>query len=146
MTAVAPPPADAPPEPEAGFLDCRGRYWKLRITVPDLRHLRAAGFNPQAFAESFEKIGSVVFADPEKLVAWTHILAHPPADLDPEEFAAGFDGPTLENAGYALIAAVLDFFPNCPTSRALKKRLGLVREAVTEAITRSFGLNAAATS
>jgi hypothetical protein len=145
MTAVADPPADAPPV-EAEFTDCKGRRWELRITVPDLPHLRKAGFNPREFASSFEKIGSVVFCDPEKLVAWVCIMAHPPEAVTAEDFAAGFDGPTLENAGYAVIAAVLDFFPNCPTSRAMKNRVGLVRKLVTAELMTSFGLSAAASS
>ena len=138
MAATAEQPATTPAADPCAFSDAKGRRWRLRITVAHLKPLKELGFNPQQLAEGLERVGAIVFTDPEKLVTWVHLLAAVPPEMTPEDFAEGFDGPTVEDAGYALVAAVLDFFPNCPTARILKGRVGLLREAITNSLTLSI--------
>lgn len=95
----------------AEFTDAEGRKWRLRITMGDLARLKAAGLDVtksvddpkalQAITNDFEIYGRVLWE-----LCEAQALA---ANVTPEAFAAGFDGPTLFAAGGAIEEALWDF-------------------------------------
>lgn len=107
------------------FKDCLGREWSLSLTVGKLKPLAAMGLNIGKLAEAGESLGTVLFGDPEKVLvpaAW--ILASvDEAKCSPESFADGFDGPTLEAAGEAILNAVIDFSPRSALAARIKGRV-----------------------
>jgi hypothetical protein len=107
------------------FQDAVGRNWRLAITVADLPRVRAAGFDLSRVYRDEAGFAALLDLDPELLgrVLWSlcesQALA---ASVTPEEFAAGFDGPTLTQAVDALADAVLDFRYRPAIARQLKAR------------------------
>jgi hypothetical protein len=101
----------------ATFTDCEGRDWHLRLTVGDLPKLRDLGFDLNGFAAG-EKLGEVLFADTERFVRIMLLLSRSPLSF--EEAAAGFDGPTLEAAGMALLECFADFSPRSRLAQWMK--------------------------
>lgn len=93
----------------AKFTDAKGREWSLTITVGDLKTLRGWDFDPAKLATAFEGLGTYLFGEAEKVVRVCHLLARVPAEMDADDFAGGFDGPTLEAAGIAIIEATRIF-------------------------------------
>ena len=109
------------------FTDCKGREWTVAITVADLGRVRTdAKFDLGSALKSSEGFADLLFAEPEKLVTILWVLVESEAkgrNVSPEEFAAGFDGPTVEAGAEALAEAVLDFFPRQQVSRAMRRGL-----------------------
>lgn len=93
----------------AAFTDAAGRKWTLRITMADLARLKEAGLDVAAVVNDptklrdlggdFERLGRVLWE-----ICWAD---H--ASITPEEFARGFDGPTLFEASGAIEEAIWDF-------------------------------------
>lgn len=95
----------------AQFTDAEGRTWKVRITLGDLRPLKAVGLDVAAIAKDPAGLQDVV-ADVERYgqVLWTLCEREAAArSIAPEQFAAGFDGPTLFAAAGAIEEALMDF-------------------------------------
>lgn len=91
------------------FKDRNGREWKLSLTVGDLPALREMNFDHNALATG-NGLAALMFNEPEKLVTLCHLLAHEQTKgVTAEEFAAGFDGPALEAAGFAVLEACVSF-------------------------------------
>jgi hypothetical protein len=111
------------------FEDRHGRAWKVTLTVADLKPLREELKFDLADLSNGRRLFEVMYGEPEKLVAALHLLAKP-TDVTPEDFAGGFDGPTLERGGTALLEAVADFFPRSRIAQALK---ATIREAMSQA-------------
>ena len=107
----------------AKFKDRLGREWELCLTVADLKTLREVGFDLSKATGSADGLVELLFGDPERLVAACCILAHTPDSVSGDDFAAGFDGPTLEAAGLAVVEAVVDFFPRSAVAKWMKERL-----------------------
>lgn len=108
----------------AKFSDCLGREWSIRITLGMLPKLREAGFDVNAVAKNPAQLS--VLSDPETLgkVAWTlcekQAIA---ANVDPEQFADGFDGPTIQDAVQAILESILDFSQPRQTAASVKAML-----------------------
>jgi hypothetical protein len=122
----------------AKFKDCLGREWSLRITTRLLRPLREAGFDVGACAKGAE--GYLPLADPETLgrVLWVFTEADAKGrDIGEDEFAGGFDGPTIFAATTALMESVADFTQSPAVAAATKKRLpGAIAEREAEIVRR----------
>lgn len=104
------------------FVDCLGREWEFRITVRTLPKLRAAGFD---VGECAKGDGFLPLANPETLGAVLWVLCEADTtkrSITEEQFADGFDGPTIYAATTALMEAVADFIQS-PTVAAATKRL-----------------------
>lgn len=108
----------------AKFKDCLGREWSLRITTRLLKPLREAGFDVGACAKGAE--GYLPLADPETLGAALWVLCETDArakQIAEDDFAGGFDGPTIFAATTALMGAVADFSQTPTVAAAMKKKL-----------------------
>lgn len=112
-------------EPQkAEFTDCEGRPWRLRLTVGGVEEVkRVTGI--ELGDEKDTQWVNLLFKGGGKLVEVLYQLCEKQAEklgVTPENFAYGFDGPTLEAAGNALGVAVADFFPRSRISQALKTK------------------------
>lgn len=112
----------------ATFTDGNGREWKLRLTTDQLSVLRDRFKLDVVGMTDFGQFIGLLFDDPERFVSVVHLLARPPADMTAEDFASGFDGPTLEAAGVALLEAFANFSPR---SRIAQWRTTKIRELMT---------------
>jgi hypothetical protein len=114
------------------FTDNKGRKWKLSITAHSAKFLRERGLNlswkdPVASAAADWTVITAFAADaPEQIVTLAaHLAAEQirERDVSPEDFAAGFDGATLEAAYYALMHARAEWVPGNELRRALREVL-----------------------
>lgn len=137
----------------AQFTDSLGREWRLRITMADLKALKAAGLDVaavagdpaalQAVAEDFEQYGRVL---------WELCSAQArAANVSPEDFARGFDGPALFAAAGAIEEAVWDFTRPPPIAKKFAEKRGetmsrLMTEATAKLDAILTGLSASAGS
>jgi hypothetical protein len=120
----------------ASFIDNRGREWPLRITVADLAFLRERGLNLSRPAEVSAKIDALMIDAPETLVEILYRLCRADierAQIDPEAWAARFDGPALWSASCGLMGAVIDFFPFPSVAAKLRTAFAKTMEPTTEA-------------
>lgn len=109
------------------FFDCKGRDWKLSLTVGALADVRRhAGLDFGKVLRSQTDLIALLFDDPENLVKVLWVLVSARAEerkVTPEDFACGFDGPALEQATEALLQAIADFFPRSQVAKVLKAQL-----------------------
>ena len=105
----------------ATFKDCLGREYTVSITVGKLKPLREMGLEIGKIATAGESLGTLLFGDPEKLVGALYLLTD--AKVDRDDFDAGFDGPTMESAGEAILEAVCDFYPRSAVAARMKGRV-----------------------
>lgn len=108
----------------AKFKDCLGRDWSLRITTRHLKPLRETGFDVGACSKGAEAF--LPLADPETLGRVLWVLVGPDAvkaGVSEDDFAGGFDGPTIHAATTALMEAIADFIHSPAVAAALKKKL-----------------------
>jgi hypothetical protein len=92
------------------FTDAAGRTWNLNPTVGQLKPLRAIGIDLPKLLQEPEAMGTVLFADPEKLVAALWLLCEAQADqagISPEQFGGGFTAAVLEQAGRAIVLSAV---------------------------------------
>lgn len=120
------------------FKDCLGREWSLRITVGALGQVRReAGVDLGQAMRSDQALADLLFGDPATLVSVLWVLVSDQAlglEVSPDSFAHGFDGPALERATEALLAAVADFFPRSKVGQALRTSLGRTLERMDQAV------------
>lgn len=131
------------------FTDKAGRGWAVDLTVGHLPRLRELGFELGKILAQPDKLGDLLVADPEKLVAAVWLLAEEQADkagVTPEQFAAGFDGPALERAVEALIGAAVDFFPRSRVATAMRGRLTAALEQADREMIKAMQSSEPATS
>lgn len=105
------------------FTDVKRDEWKVKLVVGSLADLRAAGLDLKKAMTSAEALTEVLFGDPENLVKALWVLCETQAldkKVTPEEFAHRFDGPALEMATEALLAAVADFFPRTRVGQEMR--------------------------
>lgn len=105
----------------ATFLDRAKRSWVLRIDLGRAQRIRDEfGVDLLAWSErTFEQL-----QDPFTLggILWTLIEADAAKrNITVEEFTATIDGAIIEQAGEALLEAIIDFFP--PRKQALMRQL-----------------------
>jgi hypothetical protein len=123
----------SPPMPT--FTDLLGRAWPLRrITVALLKPLRELGID-------LGKAGGLdALADPETCGRVMWLLCGPQADavgVTPEQFAEGFDGPTIFAAMDAFTEALADFTQRPAVAEKVKAMLpGETQKQVAEMILR----------
>jgi hypothetical protein len=115
------------------FTDNKGRKWRLTITAHSAKFLRERGLNlswkdaVQSAAKDWTVITGFAAESPEQIVT---LAAHLAAEqirergVSPEDFAAGFDGATLEAAYYALMHARANWVPGNELRVALRDILG----------------------
>lgn len=107
---------------QVGFRDRAGRVFNLTITVGALARVkRETGVDLSRALSDDSALASLIFGDPAALVSVLYVLSG--TDVDPEGFADGFDGPTVERATEALMAAVADFFPRARVAGAIRESL-----------------------
>lgn len=119
------------------FTDAEGREWSIKITVGDLKPLREMGLDLNKLTTSGERLGDLLFGDPENLVNVLFHLCHKQADergITPEAFALAIDGSTLEQAGEAMLEGAIDFFPRSRVAREWKGRMKTMLATMDEAI------------
>ena len=118
-------------EQPAEFKDSAGRTWTLRITVADLDPLRRLAqldlgkVGTDGMRSILSRCADLI-QEPELLVRAVYHLCEESArqrQVTPEDFARGFDGDVLRNAGAALWGACVDFFPFPPLSRGEMKAI-----------------------
>ena len=124
----------------AKFKDARGREWVISLTVADLKKLRELGveLSPGKVDES---LGELLYAEPEKLVTVLFHLCESQAagqGVTPDDFAAGFTGDVLGEAGEAFAEAITDFFPRRKIGRAMAASLRTNLEAIDEKVAKSI--------
>ncbi len=110
----------------AKFKDQCGREWLVVVNVGVIEHARdLAGVNLADLNELAE-----LGADPVKLVKALYATCDPESQgVTPEDFAKAMAGDSLEDAGNALVEAVVDFFPSSRREK-IRKLLTLGRGAV----------------
>ena len=122
-----PPPAAADTPVSDKFTDALGRPWRCRLTLADLERVRRdAGVDLSEVMSDTRKLADLVFGDLARFGRFLWALCETQAGgagVTPAAFAAGFDGPTLEAAGEAVLCAVADFFPRSAVGRAVKTGL-----------------------
>lgn len=115
-----------------------GREWSIRLTVGSLGDVREkSGVDLGAALRSERDLADLIFGDPSALVRMLWVLIEDQAEgtgVGPIEFAHGFDGPALEAATEALLAAVADFFPRSKVGRAIRENLTQTLERLDRAI------------
>lgn len=120
------------------FTDLNGDEWKLRLTVGTLADLRRdAGLDLSRALRSADALAEVLFGDPENLAKALWVLCETQArerNLSPEDFAHRFDGPTIERATEALLAAVADFFPRTRVGQELRENQKKLLEAMDKTL------------
>lgn len=118
------------------FKDFLGREWSLRLTVGALGQVRReTGADLGQAMRSDQALADLLFGDPATLVSVLWVLVADQArEVTPESFANGFDGPALERATEALLAAVADFFPRSKVGAALRASLGRTLERMDQAV------------
>lgn len=119
------------------FKDNSGRVWLCRVDVAAIRRVRALAGIDLAAAVSIDTQGNAdtsvlhqLARDPVLLVDTLYAVLKPQADklaLDTEQFAAAFDGETIETAGAALLQGIVEFYP-LARRRLLDKILTKARE------------------
>lgn len=119
------------------FTDCEGRKWNIpRLTVgmvQDIAH--ATEVNLYKAAEDGGKLIEVLFS-PFTLAAVLWLLCCEQAEkagIDEVKFAYGLSGESLEQAGEALMGAVIDFFPRSKVGKAMKVNLSSGMDRIDEA-------------
>lgn len=119
----------------ATFKDRHGREWRVELTLGNLPHLRAAGFDVGKVVKNPDALDCL--DDPETLgrVLWKFCEGQAEArKLTPEEFADGFDGPTVHAAGDAIVEALADFSQRPGVAKAIKDRLPAARAKLETAL------------
>lgn len=104
------------------FTDTLGRTFVVVIDVAAVKRVREVlqvDLVDAAAGALFEKLASdpILLADVLRLVCRPD--AEPPVPLAPEEFTKGLSGNVFDDAGAALIRALLDFFPKAQRAAAL---------------------------
>lgn len=135
------------------FTDSAGQDWQLRFTLRALESVRkefGVDFSPSADGQAF----LVLSRDPLKLGAVLWTLCESQADnlgVSPEQFAERFDGPTLDAAYDALVAASIELAPRgmrphlkASIDRALSAQQLAMREAVERFDVEAFAERSAA--
>lgn len=119
------------------FTDATGREWAVGLTVGLLRPLRGIGFGLDELKGT--AVGTLAYAEPEKLVELAWLLCEPQADkagVTPEQFGAAFDGDALDNFADAFMEAVLSFFPSLRRlGPALAAKRAVIQTAVADELT-----------
>lgn len=140
------------------FTDCKNREWTLRLTVGLMTDVReCAGVRLGDVLRDEAALGALVFGDAEALVKTLWVLCREQAEargVTPEEFAHGFDGPTLEKAVEAFLGSVADFFPRSRVGQKMRENLPAILadadrrgvEAVEAAVRRSATSNGPGTN
>lgn len=134
--------ASPPPRTESrwqNWTDAAGREYRIRLTIGLIGRVRRdTGINlGEALGSKFSEI---LFGDPEKIAQLLFAVSQPTnATVTPDEFAESLDGPAVEFATGALLAAVADFFRQPRTADAarghLKKTMDRIDEATAIALT-----------
>ncbi len=131
------------------FQDSLGREWRIGLTVAALPRLRAeAGFD-LGKAAAAEKLGEMLFGDPETVAKVLWVLVDRQAEavgVTPEAFTEGLDGLAIERAANALIEAIIDFFHRARPAAAIKSKLpevlGKMDERLEAAMTTAMAMDA----
>lgn len=122
----------------AQFTDASGGEWVVRLTVGALADVREqAGVDLGQAIRSEGSLADLIFGDPAMLVRALWVLVESQAKaagVDPVAFAHRFDGPTLERATEALLAAVADFFPRSKVGMMLRQNLTQAMSRLDDAI------------
>jgi len=124
-----------------GFKDATGRHWAVRVDVGAVKRVRSAlgvdlmqvsgkGTGEGREPSVLERLAS----DPVLLVDVIYVLCRDQAvaaGVSDEQFGAAMAGDALDGAVKAMLAAIVDFFPN-PRERAALKRVLSAAEAEAE--------------
>lgn len=114
--------------------DSKNREWELRVTLGSLAPLREAGFDVSDAVSDPKSITRLRDLDLFGRVLWILCSEQAAArSISPEEFAAGFDGPTIFAAADALGEALLDFCHRPEVAKLLKETLRGAMETMTAA-------------
>lgn len=120
------------------FTTRTGEEFELLLTVADLRRVRElARVDLGAAMKDEHALMEVVFGSPESLVEVLYVLCQEQCEkrsITPENFARGFDGPTLEKSTEALLLAVADFFQRGRVARAIKENLPALLEKMEDVV------------
>lgn len=105
------------------FTDKLGRSWSISITIGTLQRVKKE--TGIAIADPFVNPSAVSFMDdPFQFGAVLYSLCGAEkAGINSDSFADGFDGPTLDAALSATLAALTDFFQRGQKGAAVKKHL-----------------------
>lgn len=128
----------------SSFTDCKGRAWKLTLTMGSVAAVKRETNVNLALASKTADWVDVLFGEPERLVSILWILCEEQAKgagIEAEEFGYGFDGPTLEAAGMALATAIADFFPRSRIAQAIREGLPKVMDAADRKAVESIQRN-----
>jgi hypothetical protein len=130
--------------PANRFTDRKGREWHLELDYSKLRAIRSATSIDLGDVERFGMAWAQLLASDEKLldVLWLTV-GDRHADLQREEFEAGFDGEVLELARDSLLEAAIFFTQPAKRAMVTKASRTLMagyRQAIREA---EGGLDAA---
>ncbi|MGL5097510.1 MAG: hypothetical protein ACRDD1_18125 [Planctomycetia bacterium] len=132
----------------ATFTDRLGREWPIYVNLGSIQRVRRE--TNVAIADPFADGKSAAFLDdPFQFGSVLYVLCGA-ADrkIGPEEFADGFDGPTMEAATGAMLIALTDFFRPGQRGAAVKKHLPnlLAKNAAASAQKIDEALNKLATN
>lgn len=108
------------------FKDQYSREWNVAVNVAVIEHTRDVADVNLADLDELAKLGT----DPVLLSKVLYAVCDPESKgVTPEEFAAGLAGDSLEDAGNALVEAIVDFFPSSRREQ-IRKLLTLGRDAM----------------
>lgn len=113
----------------ARFKDAIGREWAIGFTLGNLPKLREAGFNVSTTVRDAK--GFEALEDPDTLGRVLWVLCGSQAEkagTTQEQFAEGFDGPTICAAVEAIGAALMDFYLRPTVAAAVNAKLAGVTQ------------------
>lgn len=115
------------------FTDARARSWDVVLDVSAIKRVKGLlGVNLYDLVDDGAKGLGELLGDPCRLVDVVYVLCREQCQaqgLTDEDFGRGFSGDSLEAAGEAFVAELLDFFPNRQARTSLRKLLEKGREA-----------------
>lgn len=118
------------------FVDAEKREWVLNIRTSHIDELKADAGLDIGDDASMEDLGKLFLASPLRLCKALWVLCSREAErrgVDLDAFRFGFDGETRRRAVLALSEAIVDFFQDGETSKAVKGRLpALISELDTK--------------
>lgn len=125
----------------ATFTDNMGRSWSLNPTMLDVRRLKAEfGVDPAAALLTGGGLAAFLFGDPEKLAAGLWLLVKDQATtagVSEDDFFAAIDGPALERAAEAMLAASAGLFPRSSAGQAVRDNLPAALAAIDAAVAKT---------
>jgi hypothetical protein len=122
----------------AKFTDGNGDEWTLNLNVGIIEDIKEqAGVDLDLIAQTPEKIAEVIISAPNKLVTLYYVAVEEQIqkrNLTPRQFAKLFDRQTLDNAGNALLEALLSFYPRNSAGEVFREKLPLILAKMDKAI------------